>query len=77
MKYADKIGAGFTVVLGDDEIKSGKAVLKNMQLGQTQEINIDNIAEDFTGILIQNSINQLADADLSGLNADFLLGGKF
>ncbi len=30
MKYADKVGARYTVVLGDDEIQSKKAVAKNM-----------------------------------------------
>lgn len=31
MKYADKIGAKYTVVLGDDEIASQQAICKNMQ----------------------------------------------
>lgn len=30
MKYADKIGARYTVVLGDEEVRSMKAVAKNM-----------------------------------------------
>ena len=30
MKYADKIGAKFSMVLGDNEIEQGKAVIKNM-----------------------------------------------
>ena len=32
MKYADKIGAKFSIVLGDSEIESGKAQLKNCLL---------------------------------------------
>jgi len=31
MKYADKLGAKYSIALGDDEIESGKAVLKNME----------------------------------------------
>ena len=38
MKYADKIGARYTVVLGDNEIQSGKANIKCMQTGEQTEI---------------------------------------
>ena len=38
MKYADKIGARYTVVLGDNEIQSGKANVKCMQTGEQIEI---------------------------------------
>lgn len=34
MKYADKIGARYTMVLGDDELASGTVMLKNMQTGE-------------------------------------------
>ncbi len=39
MKYADKLGAQYTLVLGDDELASGQAKLKNMADGSSQEIN--------------------------------------
>lgn len=45
MKYADKIGAKYTVVLGDDEIASGNIKLKNMTDGEITETNIDALAE--------------------------------
>ncbi len=41
MKYADKIGAKFTLVVGDGEIENGKATLKNMQNGEECEISLD------------------------------------
>lgn len=44
MKYADRIGAKFTVVIGDDERESGKAELKNMKTGEKQTVSI---GEDF------------------------------
>ena len=44
MKYADKVGAKYTIVLGDNEIESGKAELKNMKTGEKKKISID---EDF------------------------------
>ena len=40
MKYADKIGASYSLVLGDDELQSGKAVLKNMSTGEKSDISI-------------------------------------
>ncbi len=43
MKYADKIGAHFTMVLGDDEIKAGCAKVKNMETGETTEVRIDSL----------------------------------
>lgn len=57
MKYADKIGAKFSMVLGDDEIEQGKAVIKNMSSGEQTEIVLDNtFAEKFM-------VLQLADVD--------------
>lgn len=57
MKYADKIGAKFSMVLGNNEIEQGKAVIKNMSNGEQTEIVLDNtFAEKFM-------VLQLADVD--------------
>ena len=45
MKYADKIGAKFTAVIGDNEIETGKINLKNMCDGTVSEISFDGIAD--------------------------------
>ncbi len=45
MKYADKLGATYSVVLGDNEVESNKAVLKNMQTGETKDISMDTLIE--------------------------------
>ena len=45
MKYANKIGAKFTVVLGDNEIEENKAVIKNMNTREQTEVNLDGILE--------------------------------
>lgn len=42
MKYADKIKAKFSVVIGDNEIAENKAKLKNMQSGEQREIALDD-----------------------------------
>jgi histidyl-tRNA synthetase len=46
MKYADKIGAKFTLVLGDNEAESGKATLKNMSNSAEKEIALAEIVEE-------------------------------
>lgn len=38
MKYANKINSAHTMVLGDSELETGKAMLKNMDDSETQEI---------------------------------------
>ena len=45
MKYADKIGAEYTLILGDSELESGKAQLKCMAQSTQEEIEIDNIVD--------------------------------
>ena len=42
MKYANKIGAAFTVVLGDNELENGTAKLKEMEKGTETEIRLDD-----------------------------------
>ena len=44
MKYANKINAPYVVILGDDEIASGKVKVKNMADGSEVETSVDNIA---------------------------------
>ncbi len=42
MKYADKIGARYTIVVGDNELETGVAQLKDMTTGATEEIRLDD-----------------------------------
>lgn len=43
MKYANKIGAKFSIVIGDDEQKNNKVIVKNMTTGDKQEIDLDKL----------------------------------
>ena len=43
MKYANKIGARYSLVIGDDEITKGRANLKNMETGESAELSFDEI----------------------------------
>lgn len=45
MKYANKISALFSVVVGDDDIASGKAAVKNMQTGEAEAVCFDGLAD--------------------------------
>ncbi len=49
MKYADKIGAKYSMVLGDNEIAENKAKVKNMESGEQTELMLDDtFAEKFS-----------------------------
>ncbi len=51
MKYADKIGAQFSLVLGDNELLEGKAKIKNMTTGEQSEVPLDEtFAVNFSAI---------------------------
>ena len=49
MKYADKIGAKYSLVLGDNELNENKAKVKNMETGEQTELALDeSFAEKFS-----------------------------
>lgn len=45
MKYADKLGAQYTLVLGDNEIENGEAKIKDMSSGVEIAVKLDKIAD--------------------------------
>lgn len=45
MKYANKIGAKFTTILGEDELSNKKINLKRMSDGEIFEVSLENIEE--------------------------------
>ncbi|BCN29928.1 histidine--tRNA ligase [Anaeromicropila herbilytica] len=47
MKYANKIGARHTVILGEDELNNNKATVKVMETGEQIEVELDKIAQLF------------------------------
>ena len=42
MKYANKLGADYTLIIGDTEIESGRAQLRDMRASEQREIELDN-----------------------------------
>ena len=67
MKYADKMNAKFTIVIGDNEIADGLADIKNMKTGEKTRIALtDTFAENFSTLLL--------DSLFAGEDTESLLG---
>lgn len=68
MKYADKLGAKFNLVIGDNEVESGSAKLKNMATGEETDIQLETFVNGFYNISLAD---QLADLEINGEKFDF------
>jgi histidyl-tRNA synthetase len=42
MKYANKKGARYTLIIGDSEVEAGKAQLRDMESGEQTEVALDS-----------------------------------
>ncbi len=51
LKYADKIGAPYVVIIGDNELENNSAVVRNMQDGMQQETSLDTIKEQLIAVI--------------------------
>ena len=71
MKYANKIGAKFTVVIGDSELESGIVKLKNMESGEEQELNLATFESDIINITISESLKEFDNLDFSSVMGNF------
>lgn len=45
MKYADKLGARYALIIGDNEVESNKASLKDMKTGESRDISLDTLID--------------------------------
>ena len=59
MKYANKIGASYTMVIGDDELAQGKGNVKNMATGVQTEISLETLVEDFYKVTMEAAFDQM------------------
>lgn len=76
MKYADKINAKYNVVIGDNEVDTKSAVLKDMATGEQSEISLETFVSGFYSITLDS---QLKDLEINGEAFDFnslFLGGQ-
>ncbi len=64
MKYADKIGAAYSVILGDNELEQKKAVFKNMKTGEQTEVELpDGISKALYDGFVNSFVDGVCDAD--------------
>ncbi len=62
MKYANNIGARFIIVLGDNEIESGKARVKFMETGEQLDITLDgSFADRFDEIYYEKLLDSIPE----------------
>jgi len=50
MEYANKIGSPAVIMYGDDEIKSGKATLKNLKSGKENLVKIEDLVNEIKNL---------------------------
>ena len=62
MKYANKIGAKYSMILGDNELSEGKAKVKNMATGESTELAL---GEEFAEAFADHINNEMLEAILS------------
>lgn len=67
MKYADKIGARYSMILGDNELAENKAKIKNMATGETSEVALDD--ETLTRFFYDAGIDDLSESIKDTLGA--------
>ena len=60
MKFADKIGAKFSLVIGDNEIDENKAEVKNMETGDKTAVSLQSFAKEFEDIMINAQTQKIA-----------------
>ena len=54
MKYANKIGSKYSIVLGEDELAKNEAVLKSMFSGSTRPVPL---GDTFTDVVYEEILN--------------------
>ncbi len=50
MKYADKIDAKYSTIIGEDEMVNGKVSIKNMETGEKEEVSFAQLPEFFQSV---------------------------
>lgn len=68
LKYADKLHAKYSVIIGDSEIDTGITELKDMKSGEVNEIPLDQFVSGFYNITLAR---QLDDLKINGEEFDF------
>jgi len=51
MKLANRLGASYVMIVGDDEIENSSIILRNMSIGSQVAIPIEGIVEKIESVL--------------------------
>ncbi len=73
MKYADKLGAAYTLVIGDSELEQGIGKLKNMKTGAQTDVPLtDAFVETFYNLTLSEAVEDLSNTGLQEFNLNLL-----
>ena len=79
MKYANKLGAHYTTIIGDDELKNGAVKVKNMDSGKVSDVSLYDFAEELSDLILDDDYDAI-DLDVGEADAKSKLtlldGGK-
>ena len=78
MKYANKLNALYTLVLGDSELETGNIKLKNMNNGEQREMTLSDFIDNFQSVVIKDAVADFESLGFDGIDAADLaeiLGG--
>lgn len=67
MKFANKLNSEYTVVIGDNELDNGVAMLKCMDDGAQTEVSLDSFDEAFERAYMNKAVADFGNADFSTL----------
>ena len=52
MKQADKLGAAYVLIVGEAELATGRAILRNMETKVQQELPLESLVEKIRDALV-------------------------
>ncbi len=65
MKYANKLNSEYTVVIGDNELEEGVAVLKSMDDGTLTAVSLESFDVAFERAYMNKAVAEFDNADFS------------
>ena len=74
MKFADKIKAKYTAVIGSDELANKTAKVKNMSTGESTELSLEDFEDNFLRLTINEAASNLTDSEGTNINLTDLFG---
>ena len=74
MKYADKIGARYTAVIGSDEIAQGKVNVKNMSTGESTPLGLEDFDAGFIRLFANDAAKGIGISPDDGTDFSEIFG---